>query len=494
MNENTAAPTACPAPEDEKLGAEITLLAGQINAANYRLLTLIARFDECKAWGGGGTVRSCAHWLNWRCGIAMGAAREKVRVAHCLQNLPLICAAFAAGEVSYSKVRAMTRVATPENEDFLLNIARHGTATHVEQSVSKYRRVRQRCSAGIEPAQRAGRELVHYQDDDGMWVIHARLPAEEGSAVVKAIAAIAEPIREQQRRVLHQRRVSGESRSAGEDTVIDDVSAETFAPAVDTANTCARGDTQARSRADALMIMAEHFLASSHDNNGVRSLAGSERCQVMLHVDMQTLKKHRGADCAGLKHCNLDEDNWVSASTARRLACDASLVTVLEDGEGNVLNIGRRSRTVPAGIRRALALRDKTCRFPGCCESRYVDAHHIEHWADGGETRLDNLVHLCRFHHAQLHSGAFEITVRNNVPAGTSPQLVFTTPSGRVIAGDFYPQFGPDAVATSEQALMALAPRVNAGTAVSRWAGERCDYGMVVEALLVRDGLFQGLA
>ena len=127
--------------DDETLGQKITLLAGQMNAANHSLLRMIAEFDRRKAWSGGGTVRSCAHWLNWKCGIALGAAREKVRVAHCLENLPLIDASFAGGEISYSKVRAMTRVATPENEDFLLRIAQHGTASHVEKVVGKYKSV-----------------------------------------------------------------------------------------------------------------------------------------------------------------------------------------------------------------------------------------------------------------------------------------------------------------------------------------------------------------
>ena len=126
---------------DEALGQEITLLAGQMNALNHRLITLIAEFDVRKGWNVDGTVRSCAHWLNWKCGIALGASREKVRVAHCLQQLPLIDASFASGEISYSKVRAMSRVATPENEDFLLMIARHGTASHVEKVVAKYKSV-----------------------------------------------------------------------------------------------------------------------------------------------------------------------------------------------------------------------------------------------------------------------------------------------------------------------------------------------------------------
>ena len=129
------------ADDNETLAQEITLLAGQINAANHRLLIMIAEFDRRKGWGGGGTIRTCAHWLNWKCGIALGAAREKVRVANCLGKMPLMNASFAAGEISYSKVRAMTRVATPENEDFLLMVARYGTASHVEKVVGKYKSV-----------------------------------------------------------------------------------------------------------------------------------------------------------------------------------------------------------------------------------------------------------------------------------------------------------------------------------------------------------------
>jgi hypothetical protein len=179
------------AESDQLLGEEITLLAGQLNAGSYRLINLIARFDDRKAWLCGGSIRSCAHWLNWQCGIALGAARERVRVAHCLQNLPLIDASFASGEISFSKVRAMTRVATPENEEFLLMIAQHGTASHVEQVVRKYRSV---CCANEDRAElevEEKRQCVYYQQDDGSWVIHARLPAEAGALVAKAIEAVA---------------------------------------------------------------------------------------------------------------------------------------------------------------------------------------------------------------------------------------------------------------------------------------------------------------
>ena len=456
--------------EDEMLGQEITLLAGQINVANHRLLKLIARFDQRKAWSGGGTVRSCAHWLNWKCGIAMGAAREKVRVALCLEALPLIDASFAAGEISYSKVRAMTRVATPENEDFLLRIARQGTASHVEKVVGKYKSVQSQEDDAVEREQDNARKLVYYQDSDGMWVIHAKLPPEAGALVVKAIQAIAAPEQAERQEQLQNSQES--------------VSAKTFSEAVEKEEPTRYQDLLEHTRADALARMAEHFLATADQSPELKGLKGSERCQIMLHVDINTLRQHGPAPGDTHERCHTDNKRWLAPQTAKRLACDASVVTVLEDGQGNVLNIGRRTRTVPASISRALATRDQTCRFPGCCESRYVDAHHIQHWADGGETSLDNLVTLCRYHHRQLHRGSFAIRVEK---IDGDQRLIFSTPGGRAIESSFFPQFPGVSAETSEDALQHGAPGVDAGTCVTRWRGEDCDYGMAVEALMYRD-------
>ena len=403
-------------------------------------------------------MRSCAHWLNWKCGIALSAAREKVRVAASLEHLPQIDAAFASGEISYSKVRAMTRVATPENEDFLLRIARYGTASHVEKVVCKYRQVSQREDAEAELEQEAARKLVYYQDEAGMWVVHARLPPESGALLVKAIEAIATPIQEE-----------------------NHVSAETPEPVFEASEPIAFQDLLEHSRADALVAISEHFLATHRQTGGPRSLKGSERCQLMLHVDIETLRQQQHAANCEHSHCNLDDKQWIAPHVARRLSCDASVITVLEDREGNPLNIGRRSRIISPALNRALKIRDRTCRFPGCCESRYVDAHHIQHWADGGETSLDNLVTLCRYHHRQLHRGAFSITVKEH---GTGRLLVFKTPSGRTLQTSLAPQFPDVSAETSSTALQVIAPQVNPGTAVTRWRGENCDYGMAVDALL----------
>tara|TARA_R110001592_G_scaffold215025_1_gene468210 strand:+ start:68145 stop:69548 length:1404 start_codon:yes stop_codon:yes gene_type:complete len=452
--------------DNESLAREITLLAGQINAANHRLLKMIAEFDRREGWSRGGTVRSCAHWLNWKCGIALGAGREKVRVAHSLESLPMIDAAFAAGEISYSKVRAMTRVATPENEDFLLTIAQYGTASHVEKAVAKYRSVQTKNADEAESEQHNERKLAYYQDQDGMWVIHAKLPPEAGALVIKAIEAVANPVQEERQEALKAKDKDKDKEQ--------NVSAETLFQ-----------DLLEHTRADALVSIAEHFLASADQATTLQGLKGSERCQLLLHVDINTLRQHHSKPGPCHEHCHMGDKHWMSPNTAKRLACDTSLITVLEDEQGTVLNIGRKTRTVPSNIGRALSLRDKTCRFPGCCESRYVDAHHIRHWADGGETSLDNLVTLCRYHHRQLHGGGFSIRA---VKTTAGQELVFTTPSGREIESSVFPQFPDVSAETSRGALRAIAPKVDYETAVTNWRGEDCDYGMVVEGLLGRDG------
>jgi hypothetical protein len=467
-------PALPPAPEhltyNEKLGQKITLMAGQMNVGSHSLLTLIAEFDERKGWSDGGALRSCAHWLNWQCGIALGAAREKVRVARCLAQLPLIDASFASGQISYSKVRAMTRVATRENEDFLLMIARYGTASHVEKVVAKYKSVQTTDEDAKEREQENERKLVYFQSQDDMWIIHAKLPPEAGALVVKAIEAVATPAQLEKQQQLQEPQKS--------------VSAETFSEAVDGVESeepTRFQDLLEHTRADALVAIAEHFLATANQNPHFQGLKGSERCQIMLHVDINTLREHSQATSHAHQHCHMDDKHWISPQTAKRLSCDASLVAVLEDERGRVLNIGRRTRTVPAAITRALNIRDKTCRVPGCCESRYVDAHHIKHWADGGETSLDNLVTLCRAHHRQLHQGCFTITAEKTA---SGQQLVFTARSGRRIQSSFFPQFPDVSAETSADALRTAAPAVDAKTCIPQWHGESCDYGMAIEALL----------
>jgi len=420
-----------------ELGDEITLLAGQINAANYKFLKLIFEFDKREAWAETG-VRSCAHWLNWKCGIALGAAREKLRIARCLEGLPKINEAFSEGKLSFSKVRAMTRAATNENEDYLMMIAENGTASHMEKLVSKFQTVKRRQLSTEEkkdelsPEQK--RSFYSFQDDEGMTVIHAKLPAEMGSLVVKAIEAIVKQEK--------------------------DVSAETFSETSEPV-------TFAQQRADAFSIMAEHYIATTKNASGTKSLSGNQRCQIMLHVDIKTLQAHQETkeSC-----CHLDNKLWISKETAKRLSCDASIMTILEDDNGNVLNIGRRSRTIPSAIQHALNLRDNTCRVPGCCNDRYLDAHHIKHWADGGETSLDNLVMLCRKHHRELHQEEFSIKIQNEI-------INFIDKQGMVMKQAYFPQFNIKPFNNDW-------PKVDLDSLRNQWHGEVMDYGMAVDGLM----------
>jgi hypothetical protein len=211
----------------------------------------------------------------------------------------------------------------------------------------------------------------------------------------------------------------------------------------------------------ALGRLAESFLAS-----GPQELSGGERLQIVVHVDAQTLKH----DHAG--RCELDQGPALAAETARRLACDASLIRIIENERGEPLNVGRRTRTIPPAIRRALNARDKGCRFPGCSFTRYVDGHHIHHWAHGGETKLSNLVTLCRFHHRQVHEGR---VIVESMDVGA---FRFIRPDGRSFDS-------PLSRATNWSEFIASQPiQVTPRTAITGWSGEELDVDQAVDWLL----------
>jgi hypothetical protein len=178
----------------EELEAQITELWGYLNAATYRFLTLVAEFDREEGYAYHGLANT-AQWLNWQCGIGPVAAREKVRVARALERLPEIADAFAKGEISYSKVRAMTRVATAANESVLVSVARNGTAMHVEKLVRKYSWTQRRDAAARSLRQHEFRNLSCFFDVDGEFVLHARLPREVGAVVRKALDLAVEAVR-----------------------------------------------------------------------------------------------------------------------------------------------------------------------------------------------------------------------------------------------------------------------------------------------------------
>ena len=527
-------------PDTEALGDEIARLAAHLHAATYQLLVLIRAFDEQEGWGGG--FLSCAHWLSWRTGIGPGPAREKVRVARALASLPHISSAMAQGQLSFSKVRALTRVASAENETELLELARHATAAHIETLVRAWRRVDRLEDAESETERHRSRHLWLYPDDDGSWVLRGRLDPEVGALLGKALEWAGE--------VLYRRETGkGKGENGGPEA---GVGLET-GPGLDVGSGAEAETTAEHRRADALGLVAERALAeSTRAADGLEDevtsadgappahgssppLGRADRFQVVVHVEAEALKKDPlEMDPAerGLGHAVMaDNDENVPAGTpglrvppeprglgvpaepkglsvlpetARRLACDAGVVHMTHDAAGGVLDVGRKRRSVPPALRRALDYRDGGCRFPGC-GVRYSDAHHIVHWADGGETKLGNLVNLCRVHHRAVHEGGFRVEVvmdgqragaergsaarpREGIPVDPGcvggPEIRFFRPDGRPIPVVPEPPLVPADPAEElgrEHRAKGIVP--DAWTATPLWHGEVFDLGMAVEAL-----------
>ena len=433
--------------EIEQLGDAIAELSARIQAATYELLVLIRQFEESGGWNNG--FLSAAHWLNWRTGLNLGAAREKVRVARALADLPLLSAALQRGQLSYSKVRALTRVATPENERRLLDFARCGTASHVERLVRAWRRVDRVAEAKDEKRRHETRELRTWVDDDGMVVVRGRLSPEVGAVVMRALEAASERLRQD---------------AAETDPRTEEV-------------------TTGQRRADALGLVAENALAADLD----RGTAG-DRYQVVLHVDEGVLKSD---DVLG--QSALEDGPYVSAETSRRLACDAAKVVLRHGRDGQVLDpfdklgvdpehsrgidVGRKTRTVPPALRRALAARDRRCRFPGC-SARHCDAHHIRHWAKGGATRLDNLLLLCRQHHRAVHEEGFTVRLSDDSDAR------FFWPDGRPLpAAPQSPRWTGSPLAPTRARLAGASITIGAHTATPHWHGERLDLAYAIDVL-----------
>jgi hypothetical protein len=366
----------------EQLGEAIAELAARIHAATHELLVMLREFDERAGWSNG--FLSCAHWLHWRTGIDPGAAREKVRVAKALARLPLLSGAMQRGEISYAKVRAVSRIATPDNEAQLLDLAYTATAAHVERVVRAWRRCDRAAEARDTERRHLARAVTTWVDDDGMLVLRARLTPELGAAVQRALDAASE-------------RLYQESKDA---TPPESVAEEV---------------TAAQRRADALGLLAECALGAD-----LAPGLTANRYQVVVHVE-----DAGAAESSPHAVIELNEGGvHVSAETSKRLACDASKVAMREGANGAALDVGRKTRAVPSAIRRALAVRDGRCRFPGCA-ARRCDAHHIAHWMDGGPTSLDNLMLLCRRHHRLVHEGGFSVT------RDRRGDVTFTRPDGR---------------------------------------------------------------
>ncbi|HEY7039864.1 MAG TPA: DUF222 domain-containing protein [Methylomirabilota bacterium] len=435
-------PSLGPNLELERLGDEIAELSAHLDAATARLLDLIRTFDARGGWNTG--FRSCAEWLSWRTGLDVGAARERVRVARALESLPRLGQALAQGELSYAKVRALTRVATPQIEERLLRVGRAGTAQHIERIVRAWRWMDRKAEVRDAELQHTLRFLQVRPAEDGTVTVRGRLAPEVGALLIRALDAAREALYQR------TRRPATEGADASEET-----------------STPVERPSMAQQQADALALLAETAL-----HHGLDPGTPGERYQVVVHVDAPVLAD---ADYPG--QAVLEDGIRVSAETSQRLACDASRVVMQHDADGRLLEIGARTRTIPPALRRALHHRDQSCRFPGCTV-RFGQGHHIRHWAHGGPTTLSNLALLCRRHHRAVHEERFEI---ERQPDG---ELTFRHPRGWAIPYMPSPAGVPaDPVESIRSRNEADGLRIDAHTATPSWLGERLDLGYAMDVL-----------
>ncbi|MGH7539939.1 MAG: DUF222 domain-containing protein, partial [Gemmatimonadota bacterium] len=351
---------------------EVATMAGHLHAGMRHFLGLIARYDRKRGWTRAGH-RTCAHWLSFLTGFDLGTCREYVRVARALETLPETGAAMGRGALSFSQVRALTRVAKPETESDLLPLAEGATVAQLERMVRAWKTDRRLDDAERERIRHESRTLSVYPDGDGMYDVRGKLGAAGAAVLMRGIEVASDALYRERNPVPVPPEES--AKRAGQ------------------------------RRADALVLLAERGLAAGFGAEDPRTLSGSraERYQVVLHVEPETLAEEGEPGVS-----ELEDGTRVSAETSRRLSCDCGVVRVTRGPDGDVLDVGRKTRTIPPALRRALEVRDRGCRFPGC-GLRFTDGHHVVHWADGGETSLANTVLLCAHHHRLVHEGGWSL-------------------------------------------------------------------------------------
>jgi Domain of unknown function (DUF222)/HNH endonuclease len=441
-----SSPTVVPM---ERLEARICELAGHLTAATCQFLLLIADFDARKGWADW-EMASCAAWLSWKCQIGSGTAREQVRVARALGALPAITAEFAAGRLSYAKVRALTRIATPETEHDLVEMATPMTANQLERFAQAHRRV----SAADSGRPRPPHTLSWSRVTDTDYAFRALLPAERAVIVLQALRAARNDL----------------EHPHAEDH--DGVSAETRADKLNredaATGTSFSSDDPPRSRTETAENLADALVQVCADylNAKAATADNPDTYQVIIHAGAQAITGAEPAsgvsaetpgadepDALPVSHpahpmrCHIQDGLALSLTTLAFISCDATISTMIHDAAGAVLDVGRRTRKPPAALRRAVRERDDyRCQFPGC-HSRRTDAHHIVHWANGGETKLTNLISLCKRHHALVHDkGYFIVTT----PAG----FAFYSPRGTAIPNCPPLRAGPGDITTTHDAVI----------------------------------------
>jgi len=381
----------------EALAAKLLAASADLARTEAAFLELLAEFDTSGAIQWWSEDHSLAAWLSRICGIAPGTAREHVRIARALKSMPSTRAAYRAGEVSYSKVREITRLAGTHDEEPLLKLARHATASQLARTVQAYR-----AHTGSFRDREQRTKVAWSTNEDGLVRVTAVLLPEHGAALVNALEACTD---------LHLT----DGAEPEDERAPHDV-AESFE------------DRSRRSRVQALVEIASHWLETHREDR-----SGEDRTTVLVEVNTGHL--HVSVDEDPVDEDAVDEPAapgdvpagtsapplltdrcWVRGfgnlepATARRLCCEADIQAILTDPSGEPLHVGRTQRFDTRAQRRALMLRDQHCAFPACHRVRHLKIHHIISWLDDGPTDLENLMLLCQHHHTTVHEAGITIT------------------------------------------------------------------------------------
>ena len=443
----------------EHLEHEMLGLAGHLAAATCSFLLMVGEYDARRSWESWECL-SCAHWLNWRCGVGMTAAREQVRVGRRLRELPVLREVFARGEISYSKVRAITRVARPGNEAKLVELARWATASQMERACSALRRCADIADAegqlrDDEARAELRRSLTWHDDaDTGDLVVRLRIPA--GAAAESFRSLVGAAVQD------------GDGHDDDVPEVVDELECR---------------------RLDALLDLVA---AGAQVDSSLASQA-----EVVVHVTAGG-----GADADGRWPAITSSGHQVSLRSLEQLCCDAGVRSVLDvpafepsaqelagqDLSGldaalwssltTSLDLGRHARFPSASLRRAVHRRDRgCCRFPGCDRRHRLHVHHIVWWERGGRTDRANLLLLCPKHHRAVHRGGWSLS-------GTADHAVFAR-DGDVIRSAAPQLQGRLAELVDEHRRHGL--DIAADGAGSHWQGDRIDWDCFFAAFLPWD-------
>jgi hypothetical protein len=484
--------------DPEAAEEELATLSSHLDAATYRQLVLIRQLDESGHWAKAGAT-TCAAWLSWRIGMAETAARERIRLAHALRALPKIADAMRTGTLSYSKVRAIVRVATPATEERLLDYARYTTAAQLERicrGVRQQQLLDTEDSESVDEAEQLrrafdARDLYLRARGDGTVQVVVTLMPDEAQRVFVAVETMRDAMREECPSLLptyadafvrlvdvgfEEATVEVADHATGSNAVIDrtpDDSAESAVPihdnsAASATTVRASHDTAESATVDPAPDAADDSAESNLIRRRERKVSGGDTQRVLIQLAPHLLSDGLVA--------NLDDGTWIAPETWRRVACDCALDLVKVDEAGAVLDVGRRTRTIPPALSRALEVRDAgRCRFPGCNHRRFLDRHHLEHWSRNGETKLDNLITLCDAHHRLVHEGGWNVELDED-------EARFFRSDGAPLVWPAPPRVA-DAVAELEEAYADL--EIGATTGLTSWNGKTPEYSTCVEAAVV---------